>query len=68
MLMSTVMMAARPFFIGMGILFLAFFLLLIYALMVMAARQDKEYEEYDLMDQARAIQEWQEKRKARVNR
>ena len=67
MLMSTVMMAARPFFIGMGILFLAFFLLLIYALMVMAARQDKEYEEYDLMDQARAIQEWQEKRKARVS-
>ena len=68
MLMSTVMMAAHPFFIGMGILFLAFFLLLIYALMVMAARQDKEYEEYDLMDQARAIQEWQEKRKARVSR
>ena len=68
MLMSTVMMAARPFFIGMGILFLAFFLLLIYALMVMAGRQDKEYEEYDLMDQARVIQEWQEKRKARVSR
>ena len=68
MLMSAVMMAARPFLIGMGILFLAFFLLLIYALMVMAARQDKEYEEYDLMDQARAIQEWQEKRKARVRR
>ena len=67
MLMSAVMMAARPFLIGMGILFLAFFLLLIYALMVMAARQDA-YEEYDLMDQARAIQEWQEKRKARVNR
>ena len=68
MLMSTVMMAARPFFIGMGILFLAFFLLLIYALMVMAARQDKAYEEYDFMDQTRAIQEWQEKRKARVSR
>ena len=68
MLMSTVMMAARPFFIGMGILFLAFFLLLIYALMVMAARQDRAYEEYDFMDQTRAIQEWQEKRKARVNR
>ena len=68
MLMSAVMMAARPFLIGMGILFLAFFLLLIYALMVMTARQDKEYEEYDLMDQARAIQEWQEKRKARVSR
>ena len=68
MLMSTVMMVARPFFIGMGILFLAFFLLLIYALMVMAGRQDKEYEEYDLMDQARVIQEWQEKRKARVSR
>ena len=67
MLMSAVMMAARPFLIGMGILFLAFFLLLIYALMVMAARQDA-YEEYDLMDQARAIQEWQEKRKARVSR
>lgn len=67
MLMSAVMMAARPFLSGMGILFLAFFLLLIYALMVMAARQDA-YEEYDLMDQARAIQEWQEKRKARVNR
>ena len=62
------MMAARPFLIGMGILFLAFFLLLIYALMVMTARQDKEYEEYDLMDQARAIQEWQEKRKAQVSR
>ncbi len=68
MLMSAVMMAARPFLIGMGILFLAFFLLLIYALMVMAGRQDKEYEEYDLMDQARVIQEWQEKRKARVSR
>ena len=68
MLMSAVMMAARPFLIGIGILFLAFFLLLIYALMVMAGRQDKEYEEYDLMDQARVIQEWQEKRKARVNR
>ena len=68
MLMSAVMMAARPFLIGMGILFLAFFLLLIYALLVMAARQDKAYEEYDLMDQARAIQELQEKRKARVNR
>ena len=68
MLMSTVMMAARPFLIGIGILFLAFFLLLIYAILVMAARQDKAYEEYDLMDQARAIQEWQEKRKARVNR
>ena len=67
MLMSAVMMAARPFLSGMGILFLAFFLLLIYALMVMAARQDA-YEEYDLMDQARAIQEWQEKRKARVSR
>ena len=68
MLMSTVMTAARPFVIGMGILFLAFFLLLIYALMAMAARQDRAYEEYDLMDQARAIQEWQEKRKARVGR
>ena len=68
MLMSAVMMAARPFLIGMGILFLAFFLLLIYAILVMAARQDKAYEEYDLMDQARAIQELQEKRKARVNR
>ena len=68
MLMSAVMMAARPFLIGIGILFLAFFLLLIYALMVMAERQDKEYEEYDLMDQARVIQEWQEKRKARVSR
>ena len=67
MLMSTVMMAARPFFIGMGSLFLAFVLLLRYALLVMAARQDKAYEEYDLMDQARAIQEWQEKRKARVS-
>ena len=66
--MSAVMMTARPFLIGMGSLFLAFFLLLIYALMVMAARQDKAYEEYDLMEQARAIQEWQEKRKARVNR
>jgi len=68
MLMSAVMMAARPFLIGIGILLLAFFLLLIYALMVMAGRQDKEYEEYDLMDQARVIQEWQEKRKARVSR
>ena len=68
MLMSAVMMAARPFLSGMGILLLAFFLLLIYALMAMTARQDKEYEEYDLMDQARAIQEWQEKRKARVSR
>ena len=68
MLMSAVMMAARPFLIGIGILFLAFFLLLIYALMVMAGRQDKEYKEYDLMDQARVIQEWQEKRKARVSR
>ena len=68
MLMSTVMMVARPFFIGMGILFLAFFLLLIYALLVMAAQQDKANEEYDFMDQARAIQEWREKRKARVNR
>ena len=68
MLMSAVMMAARPFLIGICILFLAFFLLLIYALMVMAGRQDKEYEEYDLMDQARVIQEWQEKRKARVSR
>ena len=68
MFISAVMMAARPFFIGMGILFLALFLLLIYALMVMAGRQDKEYEEYDLMDQARVIQEWQEKRKARVSR
>lgn len=68
MLMSTVMMAARPFLIGMGILFLAFFLLLIYAMLVMAAREDKAYEEYDLMDQARVIQEWQEKRKARVSR
>ena len=66
--MSAVMMTARPFLIGMGSLFLAFFLLLIYALMVMAARQDKAYEEYDLMDQARVIQEWQENRKARVNR
>ena len=65
--MSAVMMTARPFLIGMGSLFLAFFLLLIYALMVMAARQDKAYEEYDLMDQARAIQEWQEKREARVS-
>ena len=68
MLMSTVMTVARPFLIGMGILFLAFFLLLIYAMLVMAARQDKAYEEYDLMDQARAIQEWQEKRMARVSR
>ena len=38
MLMSAVMMAARPFLSGMGILFLAFFLLLIYAMLVMAAR------------------------------
>ncbi|MBR3018727.1 MAG: hypothetical protein IKH57_16875 [Clostridia bacterium] len=68
MLMSTVMMAARPFLIGMGILFLAFFLMLIYAMLVMAAREDKAYEEYDLMDQARVIQEWREKRKARVSR
>ena len=68
MFMSAVMMAARPFFIGMGILFLALFLLLIYALLVMAARQDKANEEYDFMDQARAIQEWREKRKARVSR
>lgn len=68
MLMSTVMMVARPFLIGMGILFLAFFLLLIYALLVMAAQQDKANEEYDFMDQARAIQEWREKRKARVSR
>ena len=67
MFISAVMMAARPFFIGMGILFLALFLLLIYALLVMAARQDKANEEYDLMDQARAIQECQEKRKARVS-
>ena len=67
MFISAVMMAARPFFIGMGILFLALFLLLIYAMLVMAARQDKANEEYDLMDQARAIQEWQEKRKARVS-
>ena len=66
--MSAVMMTARPFLIGMGSLFLAFFLLLIYAMLVMAAREDKVYEEYDLMDQARAIQEWQEKRKARVSR
>ena len=63
MLMSTVMMVARSFFIGMGILFLGFILLLIYALLVMTARQDKEYEEYDFMDQARAIQEWREKRR-----
>ena len=68
MLMSAVMMAARPFLSGMGILFLAFFLLLIYAMLVMAARLDRAYEEYDLLDQARAIQEWQEKRKARVSR
>ena len=68
MLMSAVMMAARPFLSGMGILFLAFFLLLIYALLVMAAQQDKANEEYDFMDQTRAIQEWQEKRKARANR
>ena len=68
MLMSAVMMAARPFLSGMGILFLAFFLLLIYALMAMTAREDKAYEEYDLMDQARVIQEWREKRKARVSR
>ena len=68
MLMSTVMMAARPFFIGMSVLFLAFFLLLIYALMVMAAQQDKANEEYDFMDQVHAIQEWREKRKARVSR
>ena len=68
MFMSTVMMVARPFLIGMGILFLAFFLMLIYAMLVMAAREDKAYEEYDLMDQARVIQEWQEKRKARVSR
>ena len=68
MLMRTVMMYARPVLIGAGIVFLAFFLLLIYALLVMAAQQDKANEEYDFMDQARAIQEWREKRKARVSR
>ena len=68
MLMRTVMMYARPVLIGAGIVFLAFFLLLIYALLVMAAQQDKANEEYDFMDQARAIQEGREKRKARVSR
>lgn len=65
MLMRAVMMYARPVLIGAGILLLAFLLLLIYALMVMSASQDREYEAEDWADQARAIAEWKAKRKAR---
>ena len=46
---------ARPFLIGTGILF-------------MSSREDREYEAYDWADQARAIEEWKNKRKARQAR
>ena len=68
MLLRSFITYARPFLIGTGILFLAFFLLLIYALMVMSSREDREYEAYDWADQARAIAEWKNKRKARQAR
>ena len=68
MLMRTVMMYARPVLIGAGILALLFYLLMIYALMAAASMEDRALEEYEWADQARAIQEWKNKRKARKQR
>lgn len=68
MLMRTVMMYARPVLIGAGILALLFYLLMIYALMAAASMEDRALEEYEWADQARAIEEWKNKRKARQAR
>ena len=68
MLMRTVMMYARPVLIGAGILVFLFYLLMIYALMAAASMEDRALEEYEWADQARAIEEWKNKRKARQAR
>ena len=68
MLMRTVMMYTRPVLIGTGILAFLLYLLMIYALMAAASREDRALEEYEWADQARAIEEWKNKRKARQAR
>ena len=68
MLLRTVMMYARPVLIGAGILVFLFYLLMIYALMAAASMEDRALEEYEWADQARAIEEWKNKRKARQAR
>ena len=68
MLIHTAMAYARPVLIGMGVLALLLYLVFIYALMVASSRESHLLEEYEWADQARAIQEWKNKRKARQKR
>ena len=68
MLLRSFITYARPFLIGAGILAFLFYLLVVYALMAAASREDRALEEYEWADQARAIEEWKNKRKARQAR
>lgn len=68
MVMRTAIAYARPVLIGMGVLSLLLYLVFLYALMVASSRESCLMEEYEWADQARAIQEWKNKRKARQQR
>lgn len=68
MLIHTAMAYTRPVLIGMGVLALLLYLVFLYALMVASSRESCLMEEYEWADQARAIQEWKNKRKARKQR
>ena len=68
MLIHTAIAYTRPVLIGMGVLALLLYLVFLYALMVASSRESCLMEEYEWADQARAIQEWKNKRKARKQR
>ncbi len=68
MLIHTAMAYTRPVLIGMGVLALLLYLVFLYALMVASSRESCLMEEYEWADQARAIQELKNKRKARKQR
>ena len=68
MLIHTAIAYTRPVLIGMGVLALLLYLVFLYALMVASSRESCLMEEYEWADQARAIQEWKNKRKARQQR
>ena len=68
MLIHTAIAYARPVLIGMGVLSLLLYLVFLYALMVASSRESCLMEEYEWADQAKAIQEWKNKRKARQQR
>ena len=68
MVMRTAIAYARPVLIGMGVLSLLLYLVFLYALMVASSRESCLMEEYEWADQARAIQEWKNKRKVRKQR